>query len=336
MKKVSIIMAVYNAENTVEASVKSVIEQTYKDIEVIIVNDGSKDKTLDILKDLSDRYDNVIVLDQENSGPGRARNAAIDIATGEYMMFIDSDDFYSNDMVERMVSEIESNNYDLCVCGIKNQYVKNGQITGHKDWVKDSIIYNNRKELFEDLDNFISSGLLNSMCNKIYKSNIIKTKDIRVLEGSDMGEDLCFNILYIDECKTVSIMKDALYVYTIDVTKGLTSEFREDEFNKRKINLKILNNLYEKNNLNRNRIYFEYVIMAYSCFTHLFKEENKNSFKENIQFIREVINSEELSEALNNIRYENIVQFVSTIILKSKMYTMIYFISFLLNKVIKR
>lgn len=336
MKKVSIIMATYNAENTVEASVKSVIEQTYKDIEVIIVNDGSKDKTLDILKDLSDRYDNVIVLDQENSGPGRARNAAIDIAEGEYMMFIDSDDFYSNDMVERMVNEIESNNYDLCVCGIKNQYVKNGQITGHKDWVKDSIIYNNRKELFSDLDNFISSGLLNSMCNKIYKSNIIKKRDIRVLEGSDMGEDLCFNILYIDECKTISIMKETLYIYTIDVTKGLTSAFRENEFDKRKINLKILNNLYEKNNLNRNRIYFEYVIMAYSCFTHLFKEENKNSFKENIQFIREVINSEELSEALNNIRYENIVQFVSTIILKSKMYTMIYFISFLLNKVIKR
>ena len=123
MKKVSVIMAAYNAENTVEASVKSVLEQTYNNIEIIVVNDGSRDKTLDKLKVLSDRYDNVFVLDQENSGPGRARNAAIDIATGEYMMFIDSDDFYSNDMVERMVSEIESNNYDLCVCGIKNQYV---------------------------------------------------------------------------------------------------------------------------------------------------------------------------------------------------------------------
>lgn len=336
MKKVSVIMAAYNAESTVQASVESVLKQSYKNIEIIIVNDGSKDKTLNILKDLSDKYENVIILDQENSGPGRARNAAIDMATGEYMMFIDSDDFYSNNMVEKMVYEIESSKYDLCACGIKNEYVNHGEITDHKDWVKKSIIYNNKKELFNDIDNFISSGLLNSMCNKIYKSNIIKTKGLRVLEGSDMGEDLCFNILYIDECESVSIIEEPLYIYRIDITKGLTSAFREDEFNKRKINLKMLNDLYEKNNVNKNRIYFEYVIMAYSCFTHLFKEANTNTFKENIQFIKDVINSKELSNALENIRYDNITQFISTIILKSKMYMIIYFVSFILNKIIKR
>lgn len=336
MKKVSVIMAAYNAKNTVEATVESLINQSYKNIEIIIVNDGSKDKTLDILTNLANKYNNIIVIDQENAGPGKARNVAIDIASGEYMMFIDSDDFYSNNMVERMVSEIEINEYDLAVCGIKNQYIDDDKVIGHKDWIKDDITYMNKKELFNDIDNFVASGLLNSMCNKIYRSKIIKSRKIRVLEGSDIGEDLCFNILYIDECKTASIIKEALYIYTIDVTKGLTSAFREDEFNKRKINLKMLNDLYEKNNLNKNRVYFEYVIIAYSCFTHLFKEANKNSYKENITFIKEVINSEELKVSLKNIKCNSITQFVSTIILKTKLYNLIYIISYLLNKVIKR
>lgn len=336
MDKVSVIMAAYNAQDTVEASIESLINQTYKNLEIIVVNDGSKDKTLEVLNKLSDKYNNIIVINQENSGPGKARNTAMEVAIGKYMMFIDSDDFYSRDMVEKMVLEIEREKFDLCVCGIKNQYYEHNEIKGEKNSFKKSAIYKNKEEILNNMDTFVGDWLFNSMCNKIYISEIIKSKKLKVLEGSDMGEDLCFNILYINECESVSIIEEPLYIYRIDQEKGLTSAFRDDEFNKRKINLKMLADLYDKNGLNKNRVYFEYVIMAYSCFTHLFKESNKNSYKENIKFIKDVINSDELKEALTNIKYNTFTQFASTLILKTKQYNFIFMVSYLLNKVITR
>ena len=101
--KVSIIVPAYNAEKNIEQCINSIENQTYKDIEIIIINDGSKDNTQKISENLKKIYKNIIVVNQENKGVSQSRNTGIDKATGEYIMFVDSDDFIEKNMIETIL-----------------------------------------------------------------------------------------------------------------------------------------------------------------------------------------------------------------------------------------
>ena len=121
MKKISIIIPCYNCAKTLERCLDSVFGQTYKNIEVIAVNDGSKDNTLEILKSYTEKYSNLRIIDKVNNGVSSARNDAIRIATGEYVVFIDSDDNYlANDVLEKNVGLLEKNNvFFYCKCQLQ-------------------------------------------------------------------------------------------------------------------------------------------------------------------------------------------------------------------------
>ena len=98
--KVSIIVPVYNCEKYLKKCIESIINQTYKDLELILIDDGSKDKSYDISLEYKKKYKNIIVLKQNNKGSGSARNYGIEKATGKYLMFCDSDDFFCKNTVE--------------------------------------------------------------------------------------------------------------------------------------------------------------------------------------------------------------------------------------------
>jgi len=117
MKLVSIIMPVYNAEKYVGRALSSLIAQTYKNIEILAIDDGSTDATPEILKDYASRHARVKIISlPENSGVGTARNAGLSAAKGEYIMFLDSDDWHNPDMVEKMAGSIERRGVDLVAC----------------------------------------------------------------------------------------------------------------------------------------------------------------------------------------------------------------------------
>ncbi len=129
---ISIIVPVYNSEKYIRECIDSLLNQTYKDLEIICVNDGSKDNSLEILNEYATNDSRIKVYSKPNEGKGAAsaRNLGLSYATGEYVMFLDSDDFFELDMIESMVSKAEESSFDLVVCSADRYDDKLGCITG--------------------------------------------------------------------------------------------------------------------------------------------------------------------------------------------------------------
>lgn len=117
--KISIIIPAYNSEQTLKRCLDSILNQTYKNIEIIVINDGSKDKTLKILKQYEKKHSNVIIIDKKNEGQASARNDGFKKSTGEYVMFIDADDFIEKNYLEIMLQAITESDSDVCISGFK-------------------------------------------------------------------------------------------------------------------------------------------------------------------------------------------------------------------------
>lgn len=122
MPKVSVIMPVYNVEKYLEKSIESVVNQTIEDIEIIIVNDGSTDKSIGIIKKYLEKYKNIKYLEKENGGLSSARNFGLKYATGEYIAFLDSDDYVELSMYEEMYKIAKEENADMVECDFIWEY----------------------------------------------------------------------------------------------------------------------------------------------------------------------------------------------------------------------
>ena len=114
---ISIIVPVYNAENWLKKCVDSIINQTYKDIEILLINDGSKDRSIDILKEYEKKDSRIRVFDKQNEGVSKTRNLGIKEAKGEFIQFVDCDDYIEENMCETMLHLIS--NSDMAICGMR-------------------------------------------------------------------------------------------------------------------------------------------------------------------------------------------------------------------------
>lgn len=184
MAKVSIIVPVYNVEKYLRKCLDSLINQTLKDIEIICVNDGSKDNSPKILEEYAKKDNRIIVINQENAGLSVARNSGIDIAKGEYIGFVDSDDWIDLDYYEKLYNAASTNDTDIAVGGII-------RVTG----IKKKKFLNFEKETLTD-----NANLKFELCdvpeksyvwNKIYKTQKLKELNLKFEEGR-IFEDCIF------------------------------------------------------------------------------------------------------------------------------------------------
>lgn len=262
MEKVSIIIPIYNAEKYLYKCLKSVKEQTYTNIEVLMINDGSTDNSETICKEfLSDSRFSLI--NKENGGVSSARNLGIERCSGEYVLFVDSDDWCHNELLSQAVKNIKS--YDmLCFCYYKAYKDKNI----YEDLkVKDNA---NIKE--EILINKLIGGYL---WNKFFNANIIKEHKIKFNENITYCEDLIFIIQYIKYVKKVNYIDKALYYYR--VRKNSVSN---DFFNNKNISIldayEILINEYNKYDYYVNNLKFSYLLNYYKLKKFIPKNYNLN------------------------------------------------------------
>lgn len=175
--KVSVIVPVYNSEKYIERCLNSILEQNYNDFELIVINDGSKDKSLEILKDYQNKFPQIITLiDQENMGVAKTRNNAIKMAKGKYIIFIDNDDFIDKDYIETFVKEAEKEEFDVVLGGYRRPNEKGEIIKELKlpqeEWAKFMIF---------------------APWARIYKKEYLTQNDIEFL-STNIGEDVFFNI----------------------------------------------------------------------------------------------------------------------------------------------
>ena len=131
MVKVSIILTAFNEERYIKKAIESILNQTFKDLELIVVNDGSTDNTLDIIKGFDD--ERIVLINQENRGPGASRNRALELAKGDYIMYLDGDDWYCEEAVEIAYEEIKRRDTDFTFYQMINYDDKTGEIY-ENDW----------------------------------------------------------------------------------------------------------------------------------------------------------------------------------------------------------
>lgn len=204
MKKVSIIIPAYNAEEYLEVCLASVCGQTYQELEIIVVDDGSKDATTSIIKNCAEQDKRIFPYYNENHGVSYSRNFALDRCTGEYVAFVDSDDIVAPDFVEQMVYDIEAFDADMASVGVaKSRNYQPEIFTDGKTAVYEHT--ESLRQLFGAYQGFT--------CNKLYKKCLLQTNQVRLRQDIAVCEDLLFNVTYLLRCTRVTYNDGARYFY---------------------------------------------------------------------------------------------------------------------------
>ena len=205
-KLVSIIIPVYNVELLIKDCLESVLNQTYKNIEIILIDDGSKDKSGLICDEYAKKDDRIIVIHKNNEGVSVARNIGIDKSKGDYICFIDSDDYISKYMVEHMLKKIEEEDSDIVVCNFVEE--KNNKII--KKYYVDKDMIDTKKNFMRYIAFKCTWQCM--IWNKMYKKTAIG--DIRFKAGTKIAEDYLFLMEVLDRnVKKISYIDEVLYYY---------------------------------------------------------------------------------------------------------------------------
>lgn len=207
MPLVSLIVPVYNAEESLPACLDSVLLQSYQDIQLILINDGSKDNSLKILKQYADRDPRIILIDQPNAGPGAARNAGLRAATGAYLQFIDSDDTLPPGAIQALVTAMEGQ--DLVIGHFE---LNIGDKWSDRGLIKEECAME-RREFLDRLIKWPGSYYYSSLCNKMYARAIVEQAGLRFDESFIWGEDCLFNMRYYRSVQRVRCIPDVVYRY---------------------------------------------------------------------------------------------------------------------------
>lgn len=204
---ISVIVPVYNAEKYLDKCIESIANQTYRDLEIILVDDGSPDNCPAICDEWAKKDKRIKVIHKPNGGVSSARNAGLDSYTGEYVTFIDSDDYIEVNMFERIFEALSAKDVDLVFIREKSVNIKGNTIYINGDMPSGEILYLDKEKAAER----IIGMQINGMCDKTYKRSLVD--GIRVFEGKKHGEDLLFNIQVLEKVKTAALIDDILYSY---------------------------------------------------------------------------------------------------------------------------
>lgn len=199
MKKVSVIVPVYNVEEYLRKCLDSLVNQTLKEIEIIVVNDGSPDNSQVIIDEYTKKYkDKVKGYIKENGGLGSARNYGLKKATGEYIAYVDSDDYVELDMFEKMYHKAQEEDLDIVVCTLKNISEDKGYIDTEPLYLKSD----------DSKFNAFLSGV--GVCNRIYKRTLLTNFEFK---SGVWYEDLAFSCKVIMNAKNIGFINEGFYNY---------------------------------------------------------------------------------------------------------------------------
>lgn len=239
-KLISVIIPVFNVEKYLERCIKSIINQTYKNLEILLINDGSTDKSIEICNRYLEIDNRIVLLNKENGGLSSARNLGIDKAKGEYISFVDSDDFIHELMYETLVSNLEKNDCDISI-------IESLDVIEDKDFIfelknnNNSIVYSKEESIANYLD-----GKFIPAWGKLYRKELFES--IRFPIGI-LNEDEAIMIRVFDSCTRNIVYQDIkLYFYLKRKSGSITSTKKNLKNNIDWINNSYSNLIYIKNN----------------------------------------------------------------------------------------
>ena len=250
--KISIIIPIYNTEKFIEECLKSLITQTFKDFEIICVNDGSTDNTLNILKIFEKNDKRIIIINQNNTGAGIARNVGMRKSKGEYLIFLDSDDVFEKTMLENLYTKIKEKDAEIVVCNsinFKTEKNNSKKFFKRKNYLISNKKIKNKNQIFSSFD--IKKDFFNLFVwwpwDKLLKKKYIENLGIE-FQNLKSSEDLFFVASAVIAAKKVFFL-DKILIYHRAGIKTSISNSREKSWNNFYYALKELKNFLKKNGL---------------------------------------------------------------------------------------
>lgn len=252
---ISVIIPVYNTEKYIKRCIESVLIQSYHKIEIIIVNDGSEDKSLEICEYFSKKDERIRIISQKNSGVSKARNIGIENAHGRYVCFIDADDYVSEDYISFLYDKILRFDADLATCSWSMERKKG-------EW-KDSLSKEekclNRTEGLINL--FKKNGIKSGPVCKLYRTDILKKYHIKFNESIKMAEDKLFCYDYLFHCHRIYSSSAIKYFYTYNSESASNKKYIPIGLNDPNLGFIALNEI-NKSVINEEKVVKYYLIYA--------------------------------------------------------------------------
>lgn len=309
---ISVIVPVYNIEKYLPRCIDSILNQTYKNWEAIFINDGSTDNSLKILEEYKKRDERIKIIDKKNEGSGTARNDGMESSEGEYIAFLDSDDWYEKNFLEKLYNNLIENNSDVVICNPKMTY---DDISKNK---KINTYFFNEIELNKTPEKILGILAMPVVWNKLYKKDIIVKNKIKFPNYS-FCEDVEFLYKIFLYANKVSKIEDNLYNY-YQREDSVTKKIKEESIKQLYQVLKNIENYIKKNFNSKLEIFYLYKIQfIYSVsLTLLVRIDNDEILRKKINF-------------KNNSEIKNINK---KLILTNKK-ILIYYIAIRLNKILE-
>nr|WP_050325746.1 glycosyltransferase family 2 protein [Enhydrobacter aerosaccus] len=295
-QKVSIVMPVYNVENYIVSSIKSVLNQTYKNFELIIVIDGSKDNSEAIAREFEKADSRVKVYTKPNGGISDARNYGLNIATGDFIYFLDSDDWIVPSLLEENLKIIIQDNLDFVVFGFYQDNVDEEEklIKQVKHLPEDNIWLNGEAI-------HLSPYMLNILgyaWNKIYRKQYLNQNNISFINGISLFEDILFNAKVYQHSDRILFNKKAYVHYIQRPVETLTKQFHENSFDWVKLKHKALLEFIDTwSFINKKEILATNLIggLRY-CVLNLFHFNNQFRFNQKLAYVSKMLNDNDLRQ----------------------------------------
>ncbi len=304
---ISIIVPIYNAKKYLHRCINSILSQSYSCFELLLINDGSNDDSDKICEEYASKDLRVRVFHKENGGVSSARNLGLEHVKGDYVMFVDSDDYMLSNMCDLMISTLEAKNADFVICGTtetgggfwRPQEDKDYFIEGFKD----------------DFIHLLHTELLSPPWNKIYKRSKIGNRRFR--EDISFGEDLMFNIQYIETCENISFIKSSPFYHEKENEFSLVVKFNR----KRLLDIEKVWEAVDKFSGNKKGLYYKYLRDLTVYARQLFKTE-QYSWVEKKSILKEW-HSVSLLRKVNLFSYKvNYVNWFLLLLLKFKQWSL--------------
>lgn len=299
----SIIVPVYNAEEFLDRCIESILSQTYKSLDIIVVDDGSSDDSGKICDEYAEKDMRVRVIHKQNGGVSSARNIGIEAARGEYICFVDSDDYLERDYLEVLLeTKRKYPDFDNIWCGFYTvrDYYKNKKETVVAEKDKNYSFYN-----LSGIMDLCEKWLVQMPWNKLFETKKVKENNILFPPELSLGEDYIFNLRYLD-CTNgkIVVINKPLYDYLRDGKESLDNKYYANLLEiYRRLNSEI-EKYAEKWSLSGvqiSKMYSSFFFRLENVLRNTFNKKNKESFRKKLKYNNEILNSNDFQESMKKM-----------------------------------
>lgn len=299
-KKVNVIIPVYNAGKYITQCIESLLNQTLQECEFIFINDGSTDNSREVIERYKKLDNRITLINQENQGVSIARNMGLRLATGEYVGFVDADDYIEKEMYEVLYNSAKQENCDVVISNL------HGEMEGHSLIIKypfpiDIVL---KKEYIDQelLPYFLKEDHLNTAVNKIYKNNVIKENNVKFPEKIALGEDGMFNIEFFSNASSMKYINYVGYHYR-EVIGSATRNISEKDYFKRAVEVYTMElpKIYtgKIDNVRIRQLKAIKLINSIMSYIHIYFKPCKDvNFNKRYKYVENMIRNEYVREAL--------------------------------------